>query len=114
MAESIFDKILKKEIPCDAVYEDDNILAFKDINPQAPVHVLVIPKQKIEGFPNLCDCDPQFIGNYIQGVAKVARKLGLEENGYRIVFNSGKDGQQTVDYIHAHILAKRQLKWPPG
>jgi histidine triad (HIT) family protein len=111
---TIFDKILKKEIPSKNVYEDDHILAFHDINPQAPVHVIVIPKKKIKGFANFADSEPLDIGRFIKGVAEVARKLNLEPNGYRIVFNYGRDGLQTVDYIHAHILGGRIMEWPPG
>lgn len=113
MENTIFDKILRKEIPSDVVYEDDAVLAFRDINPQAPTHVVVIPKKKAAGFDGLQDMDPQDVGNYIQAVARVADKLGLTE-GYRIVFNVGKHGQQTVAYVHAHILGGRTMGWPPG
>lgn len=112
--DTIFDKILRKEIPADIVYEDDIVLAFNDIAPTAPVHVLVVPKEKITGFNDLKDHDLKKTGAYMQAVAKVAEKLGLEKNGYRVVFNFGKYGQQTVNYIHAHILGERQLKWPAG
>lgn len=112
--ETIFDKIIKKEISADVVYEDDTALAFKDINPQAPVHVLVIPKQKVTSFDKLTELETIEVGKYIQTVSKVAEMLGLNKDGYRIIFNSGKNGQQTVNYIHAHIIGGRQLKWPPG
>ncbi len=111
---TIFDRILKKEIPATIVYEDDDVLAFNDINPQAPIHVLVIPKKKWVSFADLADADVQTVGAYMQRVAQVARRLGLQENGYRIIFNTGDDGQQTVPYIHAHILGGRSLRWPPG
>ncbi|MDA3811899.1 MAG: histidine triad nucleotide-binding protein [Spirochaetaceae bacterium] len=114
MEETIFDKILRGDIPSDKVYEDENILAFRDISPQAPVHVLVIPKKKITDFSNLKDLAPEECGLFLQGVSKVAVKLGLAEEGYRIVLNSGKNGQQTVEYLHAHILGERQMSWPPG
>ena len=114
MSETIFDKIIAKEIPADIVYEDDHVLAFKDIAPQAPVHVLVIPKQKFKSFVELKDCDDAVIAAYMKRVSKVASELGLDGDGYRVVFNSGKDGGQSVDYIHAHILGGRQLIWPPG
>ena len=114
MAEdTIFDKIIRKAIPSDIVHENDTVLAFRDINPQAPVHIVVIPKKKITGFNNISDLPPEFTGLYIQGIAEAAEKAGLK-NGYRVVFNMGKDGQQTVEYIHAHILGGRQLGWPPG
>ena len=112
--ETIFDKILKKEIPCKAVYEDDDVLAFEDINPQAPTHILVIPKRKIPSFDALSQLEEAVVGSYIKKVALVAKKLNLDKDGYRIVFNHGKDGQQTVNYIHAHILGGKQLQWPPG
>ena len=110
---TIFDQILEKKIPADIVYEDDNVLAFKDINPQAPVHILVIPKKKITDFGKLEDSNKDDIGLYFQGITKVIQKLDLSK-GYRVVFNKGEHGQQTVNYIHAHILGGRQLKWPPG
>ena len=111
--ETVFDKILKKEIPANVVYEDESVLAFHDIGPQAPVHVLVIPKKKVTGFDQLAAESPDFIGDYIKKVSMVAEKLELSD-GYRIVFNNGKNGQQTVEYIHAHILGGRQMEWPPG
>ncbi|MDR1626168.1 MAG: histidine triad nucleotide-binding protein [Spirochaetia bacterium] len=114
MAEdTIFDKILKKEIPCDTVYEDEAVLAFKDINPQAPVHIVAIPKKKVSGFDAISDLPADFTGRYMNGIRAAARQAGLT-NGYRVVFNMGKDGQQTVDYLHAHILGGRELGWPPG
>lgn len=111
---TLFDKILAGEIPCETLYEDEHILAFKDINPQAPVHVLVIPKHKMARFDDLADQEPAVIGQLFQGAAKVARQLGLQEKGYRVVVNNGQDAQQTVEYIHLHLLAGRPLKWPPG
>ncbi|MBB6479184.1 histidine triad nucleotide-binding protein [Spirochaeta isovalerica] len=114
MEETIFDKIINKEIPADVVYEDDNILAFRDINPQAPVHVLVIPKQKVASFNDLKDRPAEETGIFLQGVSRVAVELGLAGDGYRIVMNCGSNGQQTVEYLHAHILGERQMNWPPG
>ncbi len=114
MENTIFDKILKGEIPADVVFENENILAFKDVNPQAPVHVLVIPKKKVESFSQLKDRDPIDTGLFLNGVSHVAESLGLTGDGYRIVLNCGKNGQQTVEYLHAHILGERQMKWPPG
>ena len=111
---TIFDKILAGDIKADIVYEDEHVLAFKDVNPQAPIHVLVIPKKKMTSF---IDCEKQSIsdlGNYMNRISLVANKIGLNVNGYRIIFNHGKDGQQTVNYIHAHILGGRSLHWPPG
>ena len=111
---TIFDRMLTGEIPADKVYEDEHIFAFRDINPQAPVHVLVIPKHKVSRFDLLPEQEVEMVGRLFQGAAKVARELGLAENGYRIVINNGEHGQQTVEYIHLHILGGRQLKWPPG
>ncbi len=114
MGNTIFDRILSRQIPATILFEDDVALAFADVNPQAPVHVLVIPKRKIVSFAQLTDQDATFVGEYMQRIAKVAAQLGLEDGGYRVVFNTGKEGGQTVEYIHAHILGKRNLGWPPG
>ncbi|AFG38725.1 histidine triad nucleotide-binding protein [Spirochaeta africana] len=111
---TIFDKILAGEIPADRVYENDDVLAFRDINPQAPVHVLVIPKTRWSSLIGLADADPAAAGRFMAGVAATARELGLEESGYRTVFNTGDDAQQTVRYLHAHILGGRKMNWPPG
>src|SRR5687768_2534416 len=104
MSETIFDKIIRKEIPAKIAYEDEDILAFHDINPQAPLHVLVIPKRKIKAFADLEDADDELVAKLFKGASKVARELGLNAAGYRIVVNNGKHGQQTVDYIHVHII----------
>lgn len=114
MEETIFDKIIKGEIPADVIYEDDNVLAFKDINPQAPVHVLVIPKKKVASFNDLKDLTPEETGVFFNAVSTVANSLGLADDGYRIVLNCGSNGQQTVEYLHAHILGERLMTWPPG
>ncbi len=111
--ETIFSKIIRREIPADIVYEDDLALAFKDVNPQAPVHILVIPKQPIA---KLADAEPQdhaLLGHLLLTVKRVAEKAGLE-NGYRVVINTGADGGQTVYHLHLHILGGRHLAWPPG
>ena len=111
--DTIFGKIIRKEIPADIVYEDDLALAFKDINPQAPVHILVIPKEPI---PKLADADDQhqaLMGHLLLTVKRVAEQVGLT-NGYRVAINNGADGGQTVDHLHLHILGGRQMKWPPG
>ncbi len=111
---TIFDRILAGEAPADVVADDEHLLAFRDINPQAPVHVVVIPKRKVRSFAELGRLDAAAVGAFMQGVARVAAELGLEERGYRVVFNCGRHGQQTIDYLHAHILGGRQLRWPPG
>lgn len=114
MEVTLFDKILAGEIPAKVVYEDEHVLAFHDIAPQAPVHVLVIPKNKMVRFQHLPEHDVQQVGLLFQTAARVARQLGLEENGYRVVINNGAYGQQTVEYIHLHLLGERQMQWPPG
>ncbi len=113
MSETIFDKIIRKEIPADIVYEDDLALAFKDINPQAPVHILVIPKKPIPQLSEANDDDQALLGHLLLTVKKVATEAGLS-NGYRVVINSGSDGGQTVYHLHLHILGDRQMNWPPG
>ena len=111
---TIFDHILAGKIPARIVYQDDDILAFEDIQPQAPVHVLVVPKIKQRSFDDLAELSPELCGRLFCGAARVARQLGLAENGYRVVVNCGRDGQQTVNYIHLHLLAGRAMQWPPG
>ncbi|MES2744846.1 MAG: histidine triad nucleotide-binding protein [Bdellovibrionota bacterium] len=111
---TIFDKILSKELSVKIAYEDETVLAFHDINPQAPIHVLAIPKKKWQRFADFVKAEPKAVGEYMVSVAKAAEHLGLDKNGYRIVFNNGRDGGQTVDYIHAHILGGRPMTWPPG
>lgn len=111
---TIFDRILRKEIPSQAVYEDDDVYAFRDVNPQAPIHVLVIPKKRIERFAQLGSLAAADVGVFFIAVAKVASQLKLDGPGYRVVINNGRDGQQSVEYLHAHILGGRGLTWPPG
>ncbi len=114
MPDTIFDRILAGEIPSDPVYSDDIVYAFRDINPAAPVHVLVIPRDRKASFDELAEADPATIGRFFSRVSMIARELGLSGPGYRIVFNHGAHGQQTVQYLHAHIIGGRQLQWPPG
>jgi histidine triad (HIT) family protein len=113
MSDTIFGKIVRKEIPADIVYEDDLSLAFRDVNPQAPTHILVIPKKPIPQLDaaTLEDCD--LLGHLLLTAKKVAEQAGLG-NGYRVVINNGNDGGQTVYHLHLHILGDRQMKWPPG
>ncbi len=111
--ETIFSKVISREIPADIVYEDDLALAFKDIHPQAPIHILVIPKKPI---PTLADAESQdreLLGHLLLTAKRVAQEAGLK-NGYRVVINTGDDGGQTVYHLHLHILGGRQLDWPPG
>ncbi len=114
MEDTIFDKILAGEIPADTVFENDHVIAFRDISPQAPEHVLVVPRNRMTSIAEAPDHDPAVLGHFLQGIALTAERLGLEEGGYRVVFNTGRDAQQTVAYIHAHILGGRKLQWPPG
>ncbi len=110
---TIFDKIIKREIPADIVYEDDHCLAFHDINPQAPVHILVIPKKPIPSLAEIDDQDAPLMGHLLVALSKIARETGLD-TGYRTVINTGPDGGQEVNHLHFHLLGKRALKWPPG
>lgn len=111
--DTIFSKIIRREIPANIVYEDDLALAFTDVNPQAPVHILVIPKKPIVNIATAEPEDQALLGHLLLTAKKVAAQAGLE-NGYRIVMNTGADGGQTVYHLHIHILGGRHLSWPPG
>jgi len=110
---TIFKRIIDREIPADIVYEDDRCLAFRDVSPQAPVHVLLIPKQEISNLDAARDDDTSLLGHLMLVVRNLARQLKLEQ-GYRVVLNCGPYGGQTVDHLHIHILGGRHLQWPPG
>lgn len=111
--ETIFSKIIRKEIPADIVYEDNLAIAFKDVAPQAPVHILVIPKQPIAMLSDTESADHALLGHLLLTVKRVAEQVGLQ-NGYRVVINNGADGGQTVSHLHLHILGGRPMHWPPG
>ncbi len=111
---TIFAKILEKSIPAKIVFENEDVLSFLDNDPQAPVHVLVIPKKKQTYISESPEHDAEQMGRLLQGVALTARTLELEESGYRVVINNGASANQTVFYLHAHILAGRTMHWPPG
>ncbi|MEH2070490.1 MAG: histidine triad nucleotide-binding protein [Nostoc sp.] len=111
--ETIFSKIIRREIPADIVYEDDLALAFKDIHPQAPVHIVLIPKKPIATLTDAESQDHPLLGHLLLTAKRVAQEAGLK-NGYRVVINTGDDGGQTVYHLHVHILGGRQLHWPPG
>jgi histidine triad (HIT) family protein len=113
MSETIFSKIIRKEIPADIVYEDDLALAFRDAHPQAPVHILIIPKQPIVSIAAATAADADLLGHLLLTVQRVATQEGLVA-GYRIVINTGEDGGQTVFHLHLHLLGKRAMAWPPG
>jgi histidine triad (HIT) family protein len=114
MTDCIFCKIGAHQIPSDTVYEDDEFLAFRDINPAAPTHVLVIPKQHISSLLDSADQDTELLGRMLRLAAKLARDLGLQEKGFRVVVNTGIDGGQSVEHLHFHLLGGRLLQWPPG
>lgn len=113
MSETIFSKIIRREIPADIVYEDDLVIAFKDIAPKAPVHILIIPKKPIPQLAEAESADHALMGHLLLTAKRVAQQAGLE-NGYRVVINNGADGGQTVYHLHLHILGGRQMQWPPG
>lgn len=111
--ETIFSKIIRREIPANIVYEDDLALAFKDINPQAPVHILVIPKKPIPQLAEAEADDQSILGHLLLTAKRVAQEAGLT-NGYRVVINNGVEAGQTVFHMHLHILGGREMHWPPG
>jgi histidine triad (HIT) family protein len=112
-SDTIFGKIIRKEIPAAIVYEDDLCLAFKDVNPQAPVHVLIIPKQPLPQLAAATSEDQMLLGHLLLTAKDLAVTLGLDK-GYRLVINNGEDGGQTVYHLHLHLLGDRALGWPPG
>lgn len=114
MSETIFSKIIRREIPAKVVYEDDLCLAFHDVSPQSPVHVLVIPKKPISSLDAAEEEDVPLLGHLQWVIRKVARQLDIHESGYRVVTNFGADGGQSVNHIHYHLLGGRPLSWPPG
>lgn len=114
MSDTIFSKIIRKEIPAQIVYEDDEVLAFKDITPQAPVHVLFIPKRPIATLNDASESDAILLGQLMLKAAAYAKQNGFAENGYRVTMNCNSDGGQSVYHIHLHLLAGRQMEWPPG
>jgi histidine triad (HIT) family protein len=113
MAETIFSKIIDRKIPARIEYEDDRCLAFHDVAPQAPTHVLVIPKKPIPSLADLEPADEALVGHLVMVATQLAAKLGLGD-GYRLVVNCGRDGGQSVDHLHVHLLGGRAMRWPPG
>jgi len=111
---TIFTKIINKEIPADILFEDDDILAFRDINPQAPIHFLVIPKKEIRTLNDIEEDDKDLIGKLFIIAKELAKSEGISEEGYRTIFNCNEHGAQTVYHIHLHVLGGRQMTWPPG
>lgn len=114
MPDTIFAKIIARQIPAQIVYEDDRALAFRDINPQAPTHVLVIPKKEIARIGTAKFEDEALLGHLLLTAAKIARELGIAETGYRLVINNGPHSGEAVPHLHVHLLGGRPMTWPPG
>lgn len=114
MMTTIFKKIIDKEIPANIVYEDELCMAFKDINPEAPVHVLIIPKKEIPSMAEVTASDKELLGHMLLKASDIAKDLGVSDSGYRLVLNTNKEGGQEVFHLHMHLLGGRQMEWPPG
>jgi len=114
MSKTLFEKIIARELPASIVYEDDHVVAFRDIRPQAPVHVLIVPRKPIPRIANATSEDQPALGHLLLKAAEVAHKLGLTQSGFRLVFNNGPDAGEAVPHLHCHILGGRPLGWPPG
>lgn len=114
MSDDLFLKIIERKIPADIVYETDEILAFRDISPQAPTHLLIIPKEPIRTINDLEEGHAEVVGKLILAAAELARQEGIAEDGYRVVMNCNRAGGQAVYHIHLHLLGGRQMAWPPG
>jgi histidine triad (HIT) family protein len=114
MADNIFARIIRKEIPAAIVYEDDRTLAFRDVNPQAPVHILVVPKKDIARISEAKDGDEPMLGHLLTVAAAIARQEGIDGTGYRLIINKGAHAGESVPHLHLHLLGGRQMDWPPG
>jgi histidine triad (HIT) family protein len=114
MEETIFSKIIQRKIPANIIFEDNEVLAFHDIAPQAPVHVLIIPKKPIQRINAAEEQDAELLGKLLLTAQHLARELGLAEKGFRLVFNNGPDAGEAVPHLHLHLLGGRKLQWPPG
>ena len=114
MTDCIFCKIAKGELSSDIIYEDDKVLAFRDLDPQAPVHILIIPKEHIESSNFIDEDNSNIIAHIFVVINKLAKKLGIADEGYRVVNNCGENGGQTVPHLHFHLLGSRKFSWPPG
>ena len=114
MSHTLFEKIAAREIPAAIIYEDDSVFAFRDIHPQAPAHILIVPKKPIPRIAEAGADDQKLLGHLLLKAAQVAAKLGLDKTGFRLVINNGSDGGETVPHLHCHILGGRPLAWPPG
>ena len=114
MSQCLFCRIIKRDIPGAIVYEDDRVVAFEDINPQAPTHVLVVPRTHIESLNDLSSGDDPLVGELVRRAAAIAKERGIADSGFRAVFNTNREAGQTVFHIHLHLLGGRSLGWPPG
>ncbi len=114
MSKTLFEKVIAREVPASIIYEDDLVLAFKDIKPQAPTHVLIIPKKPIPRIAEAAPEDHKILGHLLLKAAEVAKTLGLTQSGFRLVFNNGPDAGEAVPHLHCHIIGGRKLEWPPG
>jgi histidine triad (HIT) family protein len=114
MSKTLFEKIAAREVPASIVYEDDLILAFKDIKPQAPVHLLIVPKKPIPRIAEASPEDHKVLGHLLLKAAEVAHQLGVAKSGFRLVFNNGPDAGEAVPHLHCHIIGGRPMNWPPG
>ena len=114
MSKTLFEKIIARELPAAIVYEDDQVVAFRDIKPQAPTHVLIVPKKAIPRIAEAKAEDQQLIGHLLLKAAAVANQLGLTQSGFRLVFNDGPDAGEAVPHLHCHIIGGRRMGWPPG
>jgi histidine triad (HIT) family protein len=111
---TVFEKIVTRQIPAKIVWEDDDAIAFHDVNPQAPVHVLIVPKRVIPRLNEVNEKDAKILGKLLLVARDLAKKLGVDQTGYRVVINSGPDAGESVPHLHVHLLGKRALAWPPG
>lgn len=114
MSESLFSKIINREIAAEILYEDDDVLAFSDVNPQAPIHFLVIPKQAIATVNDIQPEQAELVGKMVLAAQKLAKEMGIADDGYRLVMNCNEGAGQTVFHIHLHVLGGRHMTWPPG
>lgn len=112
--ETVFHKIIRREIPANIIYENDNLIAFSDVNPVAPTHILIVPKKDIRDVDSVDEQDQLLLGEMVVVASHIARESGISEDGYRIVINCGEHGNQTVFQLHMHLIGGRQFSWPPG
>ena len=111
---TIFEKIIAREIPAKIIWEDEDAIAFEDVNPQAPVHVLIVPKKVVPRLGAASEADRALLGKLLLVAGDLAKQMGIEKTGYRVVINSGPDAGESVPHLHVHLLGKRALAWPPG